>query len=124
LGLGNHNHRFPWRSFWIIIAVDEAKVKAEYNKSKWSKMGTNPSPTPPTGPCMSYGQPNPELVCPHCDKKGFVLTMPIKKKAGISGGKATAAVLTGGVSVIATGLSRKDAQTQAHCKNCSSTWYF
>jgi hypothetical protein len=53
-----------------------------------------------------------------------VRTKAIKKKAGVSGGKAAAAVLTGGISVLATGLSRKEAMTQAHCDGCNSTWTF
>jgi len=65
-----------------------------------------------------------QLVCPHCQQKGYVRTGPITLKKGISGGKATGAVLTGGVSLLATGLSRKEQHTQAHCSNCNSTWVF
>lgn len=43
---------------------------------------------------------------------------------GVSGGKATGAILTGGVSLLATGLSRKEAQTQARCGHCTSSWAF
>jgi hypothetical protein len=71
-----------------------------------------------------HGPVNPQIICPHCQWKGTIRTKPIKKKAGISGGKATAAILTGGVSMLATGLSRKEALTQAHCDNCKSTWSF
>ena len=71
-----------------------------------------------------YGPVNPQIICPHCQWKATVRTKPIKKKAGISGGKATAAILTGGASMLATGLSRKEALTQAHCDNCKSTWSF
>jgi hypothetical protein len=45
-------------------------------------------------------------------------------KAGISGGKATGAILTGGLSLLATGLSRKHAATEANCGNCGSRWTF
>ena len=79
--------------------------------------------------------------CPHCNQRfealedmpdqltdcqtsGQVRTKDIKQKKGISGGKATAALLTGGVSMLATGLSRKEGCTQAHCVNCDSTWVF
>jgi hypothetical protein len=48
----------------------------------------------------------------------------VKVKRGISGGKATGAVLTGGVSMLATGLSRKEAATKATCGNCGSRWVF
>lgn len=71
-----------------------------------------------------YGKRNLDIICPHCQTKGRVHTKEIDKKVGISGAKATAAVLTGGVSVLATGLSRKDHLTQAHCCKCESTWTF
>ena len=73
---------------------------------------------------LQWGPLNPALVCPHCQKQSFVRTKPTTKKAGVSGGKATAAVLTGGLSLLAVGLSRKEAMTQAHCDHCMSDWAF
>ena len=67
-----------------------------------------------------FGPLNPKLVCPHCQTTGQVRTKPIEQKKGVSGGKATAAVPTAGVSMLATGLSRKETNTQAHCMNCKS----
>ena len=72
----------------------------------------------------SHGKLNPLLECPHCHSTGHVRTKRITKKLGISGAKATGALLTGGASLLATGLSRKDRITQAHCDTCSSTWHF
>ena len=72
----------------------------------------------------TYGTINPQMICPHCQTKGSVRTKPVTKKTGISGGKATAALLTAGVSVLATGLSRKEGMTQAHCESCNCTWTF
>lgn len=69
-----------------------------------------------------YGGLNEKMICPHCQEKGNVRTKSVSKKLGISGGKATAAILTGGWSLLATGLSRKENTTQAHCTNCNSTW--
>jgi hypothetical protein len=77
-----------------------------------------------TAAFAKYGAKNLALVCPHCQVKGMVRAQPITQKKGISGGKATAAVLTAGLSVVATGLSRKEHNTQAHCDNCGSTWTF
>lgn len=71
-----------------------------------------------------YGEPNANIICPHCQSQGQVHTKKVDKKVGISGGKATAAILTSGVSLLATGLSRKDSFTQAHCFKCESTWTF
>jgi transcription elongation factor Elf1 len=67
---------------------------------------------------------NEKLVCPHCQDRGYVETRATKIKKGISGGKATGAVLTGGLSLLATGLSRKEQATEAKCSNCGSRWVF
>jgi transcription elongation factor Elf1 len=64
------------------------------------------------------------LVCPHCQMKGTVRTVRGVRKAGISGGKAVAAVITLGWSMLATGLSRKEHITEARCSNCGSIWRF
>lgn len=71
-----------------------------------------------------YGQKNSQMICPHCNKVGHIHTKNVEQKKGISGGKATGAILTGGISLLATGLSRKENHTQAHCTNCNNTWYF
>jgi hypothetical protein len=73
---------------------------------------------------QKWGATNSEFVCPHCQTKGMVTTKKVERKKGVSGGKAAAAVITGGVSVLATGLSRKERMTQAHCMNCHNTWDF
>jgi hypothetical protein len=65
-----------------------------------------------------------QMICPHCQTKGNVFTEQTKMKQGISGGKATGAVLTAGISILATGLSRKQKVTKARCKNCNAEWAF
>lgn len=67
---------------------------------------------------------NPQAVCPHCGKRGCVATKRAKAKKGLSGAKATGAILTGGLSILATGLSRKEWVTDAKCKHCRSQWIF
>lgn len=67
-------------------------------------------------------EPNPEIVCPHCQKKGTVICTRVARKKVVSGGKATGALLTGGVSMLATGLSRKEGATHMHCQNCQTQW--
>ena len=71
-----------------------------------------------------WGETNDALICPHCQTKGLVHTKQITRKNGISGAKVMGGLLTGGVSLLATGLSQKQGLTQAHCGNCSSTWTF
>ena len=67
---------------------------------------------------------SPQIVCPHCGKRGCVATKRVKAKKGISGAKATGALLTAGLSLLATGLSRKEWVTDAKSKNCRSQWQF
>ncbi|MCL7421609.1 MAG: hypothetical protein M8364_11970 [Methylobacter sp.] len=71
-----------------------------------------------------YGHLNESMICPHCNKKGQISTQTVTNKKGISGGKATAALITSGWSLLVTGLSREEKQTQAHCMNCNNTWTF
>lgn len=66
---------------------------------------------------------NKEMICPHCQTKGSVITKKTKKKGSISGGKVMGGLMTGGVSLLATGLSRKEKVTEAYCKNCKIKWY-
>lgn len=73
---------------------------------------------------LTYGSMNPQIICQQCQTRGFVHVKGITQKKGVSGAKATGALFTGGLSLLATGLSRKEATTQAHCTNCNSTWYF
>lgn len=73
---------------------------------------------------LRWGDLNSKMVCPHCQTVGKIHTKLMKQKKGISGAKATGALLTGGISILATGLSRKEQCTQAHCGECGSTWTF
>jgi hypothetical protein len=68
--------------------------------------------------------PNPQMICPHCQTQGKVSTRQTKMKQGISGGKATGALMTAGISLLATGLSRKQKVTQAKCAACGNSWAF
>lgn len=67
---------------------------------------------------------NPAIICPQCQTKGHVTTQRSKAKRGRVWGKATGAVLTAGLSLFATGLSRKEWVTHASCANCGSRWTF
>ncbi len=80
--------------------------------------------TPEQKEYMANGALNPAMICPHCQTKGSVRTRAVRAKAGVSGGKATMALLTGGLSLLATGLSRTETMTQAHCTCCGNNWKF
>lgn len=74
---------------------------------------------------LSYsGGSGSEMICPHCQTRGSVTTKKVKKKKGISGAKTTGALLTFGWSLFATGLSRKEEETEAHCGACGATWHY
>jgi hypothetical protein len=62
------------------------------------------------------------IVCPHCATAGQVTVRLAVRKKGVSGGKATGALLTGGASMLLTGLSRKEPARELHCGNCGMTW--
>ena len=65
-----------------------------------------------------------EILCPHCQTRGYVETKRKKMKKGICGAKLTGAILTGGFSILGTGLSRKEEVTEATCRKCGSVWHF
>lgn len=104
---------------WIIVVVLALISGVIYisvtasteERKEWSDTG-------------AYGQTNSKLSCPHCNTIGQVRTKSVTQKKGISGGKATGAILTGGLSILATGLSRKEGATEARCTNCNSMWHF
>ena len=67
---------------------------------------------------------NRKMICPHCQAQGYVKIKRKKKKKGISGGKVMGAIVTGGWSLLGTGLSRKETVNQAKCSNCGIKWDF
>ncbi len=73
---------------------------------------------------LKYGGLNPAIICPNCQTRGNVRVRRLQQKVGISGGKAAGAFLTGGASLLLTGLSRKQWVTQAHCDYCETDWQF
>jgi hypothetical protein len=88
-----------------------------------SGIGTKGKPTPFQG--LGYwASGDSRIVCPHCQTKGSVITKTVKRKKGISGTKAFGAILTLGWSMLATGLSRKEQETEARCMACGATWHY
>lgn len=67
-------------------------------------------------------KPNESIVCKFCQTKGTVHTGARVRKQGISGGKATGALFTGGLSMLVTGLSRKQQVTHLWCDECGMAW--
>jgi len=71
---------------------------------------------------MEPPPPTPKVGCPHCGMIGHVTVTEVDRKQGLSGGKATAGLLTGGASLFAVGLSRKQKMRHLTCSNCSMEW--
>jgi hypothetical protein len=69
-----------------------------------------------------WGKQMSMLKCPHCGTTGSVRANQTTVKSGISGAKATAAILTSGASLPVTGLSSKHKATQLTCHFCKMTW--
>jgi DNA-directed RNA polymerase subunit RPC12/RpoP len=63
-----------------------------------------------------------QIRCPHCGQTGCVTKQLVERKQGISGGKATGALLTVGFSLALTGLSRKQQMSHMKCANCHMEW--
>lgn len=84
----------------------------------------NPEKAKASWKAEQLGPVNPNIVCSQCNTAGKCRVKPIDKKVGVSGGKATAAILTGGVSLLATGLARKELVSQVTCEHCNCSWQF
>ena len=97
---------------FIIIVVHRKRQSDPEFRARWDNMVDT----------LTSGSVNSQVVCPHCGQSGHIRTKHVRRKKGISGGKATAALLTGGVSMLGTGLSRKESRTQMHCGNCNMRW--
>ena len=108
---------------WAVIN-ERNKVAAMPPKHREAYIAARKAAGAEASLSLKYGIKNAALLCPHCQTKGSVRTKQERRKAGISGGKATAAILTGGISLVATGLARKESVTSAHCDCCETTWHF
>ena len=98
---------------------DTVKSYEEFNKEKYEEaknLANIERLSPPKGRSV--------MVCPHCQTRGTVTTKKVKMKKGVSGAKATGAVLSLGWSLLVTGLSRKEEGIEAHCAACGATWHF
>lgn len=108
----------------IIIAVVGALAWAALTGDAHNPNSNSPELQRERQLHASHGAINAAMVCPHCQQRGTVRTQQVSNKKGVSGGKAAAALLTGGVSMLATGLSRHESATRAHCDACDNAWEF
>ena len=62
-----------------------------------------------------YGQVSPELICPHCQKKGSVHSKSYTKSNVIKG-------KVGGVLKTDINMSQVESGVQRFCRNCGTKW--
>lgn len=67
---------------------------------------------------------NPAVICPHCQTRGQVIIRRVKSRRGVSGTKLGAALLTGGMSILVAGMSRREWVNLARCGHCQVKWGF
>lgn len=109
--------------------MNQATIEVLANQKKVEHYSLNydaqkPAYSPGAISYAAHGSVSEKIVCSQCGEKGYVHTRKVSKKAGVSGGKATAALLTIGLSLFVTGLSRSEKLTKAYCGNCESQWFF
>ncbi len=64
-----------------------------------------------------------QIICPHCQVKGKVVTLVERASNRVSKGKMALGLLTGGGSLGFTGARKKSNYvTMAKCKNCKVKW--
>ena len=63
-----------------------------------------------------------EMVCPHCQTKGSVTTRKVLSRPSAAGDVGALAILTAGLSLLGSWLSRQQAVTQAWCGHCGVSW--
>jgi hypothetical protein len=105
-------------------AEETARLRRECAEARRKHPQTQTPPRTSRWDDLIAGSINSRIECPQCRQAGSVRVKRATQKAGISGGNATGALLTGGLSLFATGLSRKQQVTKARCDNCGSEWTF
>lgn len=64
-----------------------------------------------------------QIVCQHCQIRGQVTARQVKRAKRISGTRLVGGMLTGGGSLLATGVTKKHPWvTEMHCRNCGMRW--
>ena len=86
----------------------------------WIAIQVNKQPTPEQ--IEAERQAQARIRCAYCGETGCVSKTFVRRKQGISGGKATGALFTGGASMVFTGLSRKQQMSHMFCRNCHMEW--
>jgi hypothetical protein len=71
---------------------------------------------------VRHGTIKPHIVCPWCRRAGKVATHRVHAKVGYSAAKGVAAIMTQGVSLLFTGISKKKWVTMAKCFGCETEW--
>ena len=97
----------------LMAVVDDIHVASSSLRygARLPPLGTSPKLRLGHGMALGY-------VCPHCSLQGGVYCMESSSKKGFSTSKATSALLTGGVSLLFTGLAKVVVEQNFLCEEC------
>ena len=94
----------------VVDDIRDASMKIRHG-SRLPPLGTPPKLRLGHGMALGY-------TCPFCSLQGGVYCMESNSKKGFSTSKATSALLTGGVSLLFTGLAKTVVEQNFLCEEC------
>jgi hypothetical protein len=94
----------------VVEDIRDASMKLR-NGSRLPPLGTPPKLR------LGHGMA-PGYACPFCSLQGGVYCMESSSKKGFSTSKVTSALLTGGVSLLFTGLAKMVIEENFLCEQC------
>lgn len=97
----------------LMAVVDDIHVTSSSLRygARLPPLGTSPRLRLGHGMALGY-------TCPFCSLQGGVYFMESSSKKGFSTSKATSALLTGGVSLLFTGLAKTEVEQSFICEEC------
>ena len=84
-----------------------------------AKAGDVPATVQASATPVQTGRAN----CQYCNGVGTVVVQQMKRKKGVSPGKIAGAVVTGGISLVGTGVAKKVWMNQLTCTAWQMRWF-
>jgi hypothetical protein len=97
----------------VVDDIRDASMKLRHG-SRLPPLGTLPKLRLGHGMALGY-------ICPFCSLQGGVYCMESSSKKGFSTAKTTSALLTGGVSLLFTGLAKIVVEDNFLCEECGGS---
>lgn len=106
-----------------VKAAAEEEREAAIRATKWTTLDYQKAKIlPRTLDPEGHWVLNTKIVCPYCRVAGNVYSAKVQANKGISGEKAIAAWVTGGISLATIGISNIEVVNGFLCKNCNTDW--